>query len=42
MCRMVVKGANIRKLRKFGKLQIFIKMVGNISGHIGSHEWQPS
>ena len=29
--------ANIRKLRKFGKLQIFIKVVRSISGHTGSH-----
>ena len=33
---------NFVKLGKFGKLQIFIKMVGSISGHIRSHEWQPS
>ena len=33
---------NFRKLGKFGKLQIFIKVVGSISGHIGSHEWQRS
>ena len=33
---------NFVKLGKFGKLQIFIKVVGSISGHIGSHEWQPS
>ena len=32
---------NFRKLGKFGKLKIFIKVVGSISGHIGSHEWQP-
>ena len=31
--------ANIGKLRKFGKLQFLIKVVGSISGHIGSHEW---
>ena len=31
--------ANIRKLGKFRKLQIFIKVVGSISCHIGSHEW---
>ena len=31
--------ANIGKLGKFRKLQIFIKMVGSISSHIGSHEW---
>ena len=30
------------KLGKFEKLQIFIKEVGSISGHIGSQEWQPS
>ena len=29
---------NFVKLGKFGKLQIFIKVVGSISGHIGSHE----
>ena len=31
--------ASIGKLRKFGKLQFLIKVVGSISGHIGSHEW---
>ena len=31
--------ANVRKLRKFRKLQFLIKVVGSISGHIGSHEW---
>ena len=31
--------ANIGKLGKFGKLQIFIKVGGSISGHIGSLEW---
>ena len=31
--------ANIGKPRKLEKLQIFIKVVGSISGHIGSHEW---
>ena len=43
-CRMVGGGGipNFGKLRKFGKVQIFIKVVGSISGHIGSHEWQPS
>ena len=30
---------SIGKLRKFGKLQFLIKVVGSISGHIGSHEW---
>ena len=30
---------NFIKLGKFGKLQIFIKVVGSISSHIGSHEW---
>ena len=34
--------ANIGKLGKFGKLQILIRVVGTISGHIGDHEWQPS
>ena len=34
--------ANNEKLEKFGKLQIFIKVVGSIRGHIGPHEWQPS
>ena len=33
---------NFIKLVKFGKLQIFIKVVGSISGHIGSYEWKPS
>ena len=33
---------NFVKLGKFGKLQIFIKVVGSISGHIRSYEWQPS
>ena len=33
---------NIGKLRKFGKLQIFLKVVGSISGHIRSYECQPS
>ena len=28
---------NIGKLRKFRKLQIFIKVVGSISSHTGSH-----
>ena len=42
-CRMVAEAIpNFGKLGKFGKLQIFIKVVGSISGHIGSHEWQPS
>ena len=27
------------QIGKFGKLQIFIKVVGSISGHIGSHVW---
>ena len=31
--------ASIGKLGKFGKLQFLIKVVGSISGHIGSHEW---
>ena len=31
--------ASIRKLEKFGKLQFLIKVVGSISGHIGSHKW---
>ena len=31
--------ANIEKLGNFGKLQFLIKVVGSISGHIGSHEW---
>ena len=31
--------ASIGKLRKFGKLQLLIKVVGSISDHIGSHEW---
>ena len=31
--------ATIRKLGKFGKLNFLIKVVGSISGHIGSHEW---
>ena len=31
--------ANIGKLGKFGKLQIFIKVMGSISGHIRSLEW---
>ena len=30
---------NFIKLGKFGKLQIFIKVVGSIIDHIGSHEW---
>ena len=30
---------SIGKLGKFGKLQFLIKVVGSISGHIGSHEW---
>ena len=30
---------NFGKLVKFGKLQIFIKVLGSISGHIGSYEW---
>ena len=34
--------SELRKTWKFGKLQIFIKVVGSINGHIGSHEWQPS
>ena len=29
---------NFVKLGKFGKLPIFIKVVGSISDHIGSHE----
>ena len=33
---------NFRKLGKFGKLKIFIKVVGSISDHIRSHKWQPS
>ena len=46
LCRMVRGGGgsipNFGKLGKFRKLQIFIKVVGSISGHIGAHEWQPS
>ena len=41
-CMMVGGGEdipNFGKLRKFGKLQISIKVVGSISGHIGPHEW---
>ena len=30
---------SIGKLGKFGKLQFLVKVVGSISGHIGSHEW---
>ena len=33
---------NIRKLRKFGKFQIILKVVWSISYHIGSDQWQPS
>ena len=33
---------NFGKLKNFRKLQNFLKVVGSISGHIGSHEWQPS
>ena len=33
-------GEEIPKFRKLGKFgTIFIKVVGSISGHIGSHEW---
>ena len=39
-CRMV--GGSILNFGKFGKLQIYIKVVGSISSHIGAHEWQPS
>ena len=34
-----VRIASIGKLRNFGKLQFLIKVMGSISGHIGSHEW---
>ena len=34
--------SDIEKLGKFRKLQILLQVVGSISGHIGSHEWQPS
>ena len=33
---------NIRKLGNFRKLQIAIKVAGNIGSHIGSSIWQPS
>ena len=34
-----VGGAGIANIGKLGKLQIFIKVMGSISRHIGSHEW---
>ena len=35
----VCGGGGIANIGKFGKLQIFIKIVGSTSGHIGSYEW---
>ena len=33
---------NIGKLKKFGKLKIYMKVAGSIFGHIRSPKWQPS